>query len=293
MRATYTQIRAFNAVAREGGFLRAAERLHLTQPAITLQVRGLEDNFGAVLFHRRGQTVTLTETGRTLYALTQQIKTIEEQVDELLSDQFQLLTGELLISSGSPPALMGLVREFTLQYPNINVSIKIGNWTQVWNSIIDRTADVALLTAPPKDDRIEQLPYLEQRVIAVVTANHPLAKKSSVSLDELVKENLVVRDDNSHTQKLVEDMFHDAGIPLNPVLTLDNREGVHEAAAAGLGIGFVLNNEICKEDRVRTLNINDYNKTCMEAVICLKTQFRRRVVRAFFRVAEEIHQSKI
>jgi len=288
MLATHTQIRAFNAVAREGSFARAAARLHLTQPAVTLQVRALEETYGVVLFDRRGASVSMTDTARTLYTLTQQIQPIEEQVDELLGAQSRLMKGELTMATGSPPILMGLVREFTRRYPEIQVAVKLGNWAQVWGSINDRTADIALLTAPPSDERILSLPYSRQRVVVLAPAGHIFAKRKSVALRDLVCENLIVRDERSHTQKLVQKIFRDAKIPLNPAMTLDTREALHEAVAAGLGVGFVLSEETGVDKRVHSLEIEDSTETCLEAIVCLKGQARRRIVKAFLEVVRDM-----
>ena len=293
MLATHTQIRAFNAVARNGSFAGAAERLHLTQPAITLQVHALEDTYGVLLFDRGGTLVSITPLGRKLYALTEQIQTVEEQVDELLSAQVQLVKGELTISSGSIPVLMNLVREFGNHYPDIRVSVMQGNWDQVWESIIDRTADIALLTAAPRDARILSVPYLTQHVVALVPAGHQLSRRSSIKIRELVKERLIVRNDKSHTQKLVHRIFRDAGITLQPALSLDTREALQEAVAAGLGIGFVLNEEVGVDDRVCVLEIADSKITCLDAVVCLKGQARRRIVKAFLEVAQDLRPSEV
>lgn len=292
MLATHTQIRAFNAVAREGSFARAAERLHLTQPAVTLQVRALEDTYGVVLFDRKGASVSMTNTARTLYTLTQQIQPIEEQVDELLGAELRLMKGELTMATGSPPILMRLVREFTRRYPEIQVAVKLGNWAQVWDSINDRTADIALLTAPPSDERILTLPYSQQRVVVLAPAGHIFAKRKSVALRELVLENLICRDERSYTQKLVQKIFRDAKVSLKPAMTLDTREALIEAVAAGLGVGFVLSEETGFDTRVHSLEFEDGTETCLEAIVCLKGQARRRIVKAFLEVVRDMQTGK-
>jgi len=288
MRATSTQIRAFNAVAREGSFAKAAKRLHVSQPAITLQVRRLEDTYGIVLFDRRGSKVTLTPIGMELAELSDQIHTFEEEIDDLLSAQYDLTTGSLTIATGSPQVTMGLVSAFQRSYPQCKVTVIIGNAVDNLESIFNRRADIACATDPRDDDRMVAIPFSSNEVVALVPAAHALAREKYVRLETLATERLIVRVDKSYTQQIVSRLFEERGVPLSPSLFVESREAVHEAVAAGLGVGFIFNREIGEDARVAAVKLGRGGAKSVEKIVCLKAQARRRLVKAFLNVAREL-----
>ncbi len=287
MPATSTQIRAFNAVAHEGSFAKAAKRLHVSQPAVTLQVRRLEDTYGVVLFDRRGAKVTLTPIGVELVELTDQIRTLEEEIDDLLSAQYDLTSGSLTVATGSPQVTMGLVSAFQRRYPQCKVTVIIGNAGEIIEAIFNRRADIACATDPREDDRIVAIPFSSNEVVALLPSDHALAREKYVRLDSLASERLIVRVDKSYTQQIVSQLFEKQGVPLNPGLYVESREAVHEAVAAGLGVGFIFDQEVGEDARVSPVKLGRGGAKSMEKIICLKAQARRRLVKAFLNVARE------
>lgn len=283
----HTQLRAFDAVAREGSFSRAADRLGLTQPAITVQVRALEEAYGVSLFDRLASGVVLTGLGRSLFALTRQQNDIEEQMEELLSASFKLERGQLRLAAGGPHVAMGLIAAFVRRYPEIEVEVSLGNYEQVWRRLLEREADVAVMTGPPDDQRIVTKAVAEQRIVALVPAGHGLAGRRRVRLKALEAEPVIFREGDSITQRMVDRALRKSGVALRPILRLGSREAVHEAVATGLGIGFVLDHETGEDRRVATVQLSGLDAVDREAVVCLKSQAARRVVRAFFEIAEE------
>lgn len=288
MRATSTQIRAFNAVAHEGSFAKAAKRLHLSQPAITLQVRKLEDTYGVVLFDRRGSHVTLTEVGHELSEITDQIGTLEEEVDELLSAQYDLIKGALTIATGSPQMTMKLVGACQSRYPQCKITVIIGNARENIDAIYSRRADIASITNPSEDSRLFSVPFSTNEVIALVPTGHALAKEKYVSLESLTAERLVVRVDKSLTQQLVTQQLEKQKLVISPSIYVEGREAVHAAVAAGLGIGFIFDNEVGDDTRVSAVKIGRNPIQSIEKIICLKSQARRRLVKAFLNLAKEL-----
>lgn len=291
MRATSTQIRAFNAVAHEGGFAKAAKRLHLSQPAVTLQVRKLEDAYGVVLFDRRGSHVTLTPIGHELSEITDQIGSLEEEVDELLSAQYDLVKGTLTIATGSPQVTMKLVGACQSRYPQCKLTVIIGNARENIDAIYSRRADIACITNPSEDNRLVSVPFHTNEVVALIPVDHPFAKEKYVSLEALASEHLIVRVDKSLTQQLVAQRLERLSIPIAPSMFVEGREAVHAAVAAGLGIGFIFDNEVGEDMRVCTVKIGRDAIQSVEKIICLKSQARRRLIRAFLNLAKEFRSS--
>ncbi len=286
----HTQLRAFDAVAREGSFSKAAERLGLTQPAVTVQVRALEEAYGVSLFDRAGGGVSLTRLGHALFALTQQSHGIEEQVEELLAASFKLERGELRLAAGGPHVAMGLIAAFIRRYPAIELEVSLGNYEQVWRRLLDRQADIAVMTNPPDDERIVSVPVAEQRVVALVPGNHRFAGQRALRLQALRDEAVIFREPESITQRLVDQALAEVGVALDPILLLGSREAIHEAVATGLGIGFVLERETGEDRRVATVGLSDLVAVGHEAIVCLKSQADRRIVRAFFEMAGDTPQ---
>lgn len=285
---TYAQLRAFNAVARERSFSEAAKRLYVTQPAVTTQVRALEDAYGVSLFDRGGPEVAPTPLGRRLFDVTQRLAGIEEAVEDVLSASRDLASGELSIAAGSPHTALGLVAEFKRRHPAIEVDVALGNYQLTWERLLDRRVDVAVITFAPGDARTMTLPVARHRLLVLLPKRHRLARQPEVALADLAAMDVIFREDTSHTQRVVRDALGAAKVTLHPVLTLGSREAVQEAVANKMGIGFVLEGETGADARVCTRPLADAKGTSWEHVACLKGQERRRVVGAFLDVARDL-----
>lgn len=141
----YTQIRAFDAVAREGSFSRAAQALCLTQPAVTIQVRALEQAYGVKLLNRAAGTVTLTALGERVFRMTRQLASLEEQIHDLLLASDDLQGSSLRLAIDGPHIVMRLLGRFQGRYPGVELAVAMGNTQFVRRELLDRRADVAIL----------------------------------------------------------------------------------------------------------------------------------------------------
>jgi len=290
---TYSQLRAFNAVAREGSISRAARRLGVSQPAITAHIRALEKGFGVLLFERTGSGVRMTPLARTLLEQTENIGAVEEIAAEILSASRALHTGELRIAAGAPNPAMSLIAEYRRRYPGVRVTATFGNWAQVCEALFERRCDAAILTGAPKDERLSVAPLVDQTIVALVPKGHRLASAGgAVSLRELARERVIFRTTQSLTQKSVEACLREHDVSIDPVLVLEAREAVLEAVAQGLGIGFMFDLAVTRVDGVLHLSIRELTDTFSEDVFCLRTNRRRRVVAALFELAEEMRAAR-
>lgn len=287
-RPTYHQLRAFNAVVKAGSFSRAARALGVSQPAITAQVRSLEDAFGVTLFER-GATARPTRLAARLFEATDQLNDLEQVAFDILSASFTLTTGELSIVAGAPHLTMAVVAEYRRRYPGVQLVTSFGNWDQVTTTIYERRADVAILTSGPRDERLVLRRYAKQRLVALVHKSHRLASRKSVSLKDLVGESLIFRTQQSLTQNSLQAAFAAARYELpTPALVLETREAVLECVNAGLGVGFVFSRASGRSDDLKQIPIRDLSQDFWEDVFCLKSQYRRQTVRALFEVVDEI-----
>ncbi len=281
------QLRAFNAVARLGGFSRAAQWLNLTQPAVTIQVRSLEDMYGLKLFTRRGGAVTLTEAGKGLFERTEELFQAETEVKDFLDKSESLKMGDISISADGPHLAMGLISAFRERYPKVQMSVVLANAPMVWRDLMDGSADVVIVANPPKEKRARFIELGTRGLRVLLPRDHDLARKPVVTLAELAACPTIFREPQSNTQKSLVRALKKQQITLNGVLELSSREGVVEAVAARLGIGFVFDGEVAADTRVVDLSVVGCEQENRDTVACLNSQRHRNSVKAFLQIASD------
>lgn len=281
-RPSALQLRAFNEVIVQGSFSAAARALGVSQPAITAQVRALEEQFETRLFERMSTGVLPTPVGRRLFAETEALRDTETAAADVLMNARQLRFGELAIVSGAPGPVMPLVSKYQDQFPGVRVTVEFGNWETVVGKVRDRSADLGLLTSAPQNQTIHQLPFLAQSLVALVPKAHPLSKRTEISLVELTRERVLFRTKGSLTQRSVDHQLRKLGISVAPALVLEAREAIYEACASGVGIGFMFDAASTRTDGVTRVRIKEFQSPFFEDAFCLKTRKHQRVVAAMF-----------
>lgn len=287
MPINHTQIRAFHAVARAGGFTRASAELHVTQPTLSGQVAALEAAYGVRLFERRGRGSEMTDLGHSLFAITNRLFGQEAEAEQLLVAARGLTTGQLRVGADAPYTVIPLLATFNRRYPGIRLSISFGNSERVLQDLIDRRSDVAVLPDLKPDPRLHAIPYRRDRLIVFVERGHPWASRRSVRLAELNSQRLVLRETGSVTRALFEQAMAQAGLKPDDVLEIGSREAVREAVAAGLGIGIVFASELGSDDRLHGLRLRDVEVEATEYAACLTERQSVRAVRAFLELLGE------
>lgn len=282
----YVQLRAFHHVAITGGFSRAAEALFLTQPAISDQVRKLEEDYDIVLFYRRKRQVELTDAGRALLEITRRMFDSEQQAYELLSESRALRSGTLRIVADSAHHLLHLLPRFRAAYPGVRVSIRAGNTQTVTDSIYRYEADLGVLGEYPQSRDFNVLLLSSAPIVAFVEASHPCAQLGHVTLQDLAQMPLVMREQGSRTRRKLEEAARQAGVTLIPAIEAEGREAVREIVASGGGVGFVSEAEFGHDPRLQRIKIIGANISGMdETLICLRERGNSKLVQAFFNLA--------
>jgi len=271
----FAQLRAFHAVASEGGFTRGAERLGISQPAVTVQVRALEQAFGIELFSRRGQRVELTEFGREVW----------QHARRILAAAGSLRTGRLTIGADGPFSVMDPVAAFIARYPGVRVAVRIGNAARVVADLEEGRTDLAILNLIGARREIHHEPLYRDRIVAFVAAGHPLAGLAGIGLEELARAPLILREPGSATRALLLDALSGRSLEPTIALELGSREAVREAVLAGLGVGAVFARELVPDPRLVVLPIAGGALGAEVALACLPERRDLRAVRAFFALA--------
>ncbi len=286
----YAQLRAFHNVALYGGFSRAAEALNLTQPAISDQVRRLEQEFSVSLFNRRPRAVELTPIGRRLLTVTRQFFEAEHEAMEVLSAAGSLNAGSLTIHADAPFLAMRLVADFGRHYPGIDVRVQTGNAEQCLDSVLDYRADIAISAATRPDTRLNYRLLHSEPLVAVMTPVHRLAAAETVTLVDMAAEPLIFREPDSVTRQLFQDDLARAGLSCRPAIEVDSREALVEAAAANLGIGVMGASEHSADRRLVLKRISDSKSRMTESVVKLADRPPSAIIDAVFAVAERFSE---
>lgn len=281
----YTQIRAFDAVAREGSFSRAAELLGVTQPALTIQVKALEERYGVKLLLRQGRSVQLTELGARLFKMSRRLAGLEEQIRETLAASHELEQGQLRLAVDGPHIVMGIFARFIARHPNVGLSVALGNSRFVRQELIDRRADIAILPGVDAHPQIHAVPLWHHRGVVIVARGHPWAGRAEIDPAELDGQPMIGREEGSMTQRLVDETLARAGAVPRMVLELGSREALCAAVAAGLGLGIVWELEAQGAPGLAMVPIAGDQVRSTDYVACLKSEWMRKSIKAFFQVA--------
>jgi len=278
----HAQLRAFHAVAEEGGFTRAAAALNVTQPTLSGQVSALEESYGVRLFERRGRGVELTDLGRGLLDITRRLFDLELEADQLLSAARGLKSGRLRVGADAPYHVIALLAAFNRHYPKIQLSLSFGNSERVLQDLFNRRSDVAVLPDIPSDERLHAVAFQRERIGVFVDRDHDWAGRRSIRLRDLADQRLILREPGSTTRAIFEQAMAAAGVTPGAVLEIGSREAVREAVAAGLGIGAVFESEFGNDDRLHLLAVRDAGLLATEYAACLQDRQNTPIVHAFF-----------
>ena len=200
----YVQLRAFHHVAIHGGFSRAADALFLTQPAISDQVRKLEEEYDILLFNRKKKQITVTEQGERLLEITKRMFENEAQARELLSENRAFSSGTLRIIVDSASHVLATIAKFREKFPLIKIEIKTGNSEDVIESLYAYQSDIGVLGAAPRNSEIDVVSLGESRIIAFTANSNPLSSHKSLTLGQLSAMPLVLRETGSKTRQKLE-----------------------------------------------------------------------------------------
>ncbi len=283
----YSQLRSFHAVASAGGFNAAAAAFNISQPTLTAQVGALEEEFGIELFVRRGRRRQLTESGRNLLAITTRLFAEEAEALAFLTESSELRTGRLSISAVGPYHVTEMLAAFNRAYPDIELAVRIGNSRDVIGDLVSYRSDIAVLAYIDEDDRLKTIPYRRHPVMIFVRADHRLAERTSVRLEELHGEPMIVREQGSTTRRAFEAALARLSVQPRTVMEIGSREAIREAVIRGLGVSYVSEAEFVPDANLRLIPIEGAEVYTYAHVVVLRQRESSRMIRAFLRIVEE------
>ncbi len=277
----FKQLRCFHTVGTVGSFTQAGKALRVGQPSITVHIKALEEYFDVELFSRHGHNVELTKLGKKLLDITNRIFTLEAEAIELLAAASGFQIGHLSIGAISPHQITNIVMKFGKTYPDVDLSVSLGNSQEIVDRVLDFRDDVGIVPQFEKDPRFLSVAYSRNRVVLLVPKKHEWGKKQTVKINELSGRRLVLREKGSATRRIFEDALINKNVSIRRVMSIGSREAVHEAVANGLGIGIALENESRPDDRVAVLKVSDVDLFLQPHVICLQERSEAPLIKAF------------
>ncbi|MFQ5803484.1 MAG: selenium metabolism-associated LysR family transcriptional regulator [Candidatus Methylomirabilales bacterium] len=238
----FSQLKAFLAVAQDGSFSRAAEKLYLTQPAVSKQIQALEEALGMRLFDRVGRSILLTQAGNILHDHAHIAFQTLEEARETINQLRGLQRGHLRISAASTIGTYMLPQplgELKAQFPGIEISLAITNKARVVQQVLHHEVELGFVGPPVEPAELEMEEYLLDELVLIMAPTHRLARDESVGVAELAAEVFILREQGSGTREIMEEELGRVRVSLKKAMELGSTEAIKQAVAANLGVSIV------------------------------------------------------
>lgn len=239
----FNQLRVFCQTARYLSCTRAAEKLYITQPAVTAQIKLLEDSCNLKLFKKKGRRIFLTDEGKTLYDYAAKVFEYEKEIEDLIDDLKELKRGMLRLGTSKSYAryfMPFLITSFRDAYPHIKIHLDEGSSLDMIHSLLDLRNEVAVIAKVEDNPEICFIPFSREELVLILAPEHPLAKKRYITLAELAGEPLIMKERGSATRKLVIALFYDNGISPEILMETGNAEFIKQLVQRGDGVSFIV-----------------------------------------------------
>jgi len=286
MHATLQQLRLFEAVARLGSFTRAAEEIHLSQPAVSIQINRLEENIGMPLFEQVGKRIYLTHAGQHAFAACRDILDRLRTLEDDLAALHGAMRGPLQVSVVSTakyfmPHLLGA---FIHEHPEVVPRLTVTNRAEVIARLHHNEDDLVIMGRVPEQLALEIHPFLENPLVVAAPPEHPLAGEKNISLARIQQERFLVREPGSGTRMAVDRLFAEHGLVIEPYMELGSSEAIKQGIMAGLGIAVLSRHDLRLElpgSHIRILEVDGFPLQRRWYAAYLKGKKLSRVARAF------------
>ena len=251
MRITLRQLQVFRSVCKLLSYSRAAEAMSLTQPAVSLQIRQLEELIDQPLFEYVGKKLYLTAAAERLSEATTDIFQRLDELDMQLSDLRGSLKGQLRMAAESSAKYLTphLLSAFQQRFPDVSPLLRVVNRAQIIRRLADNRDDLVIMSLVPEDMALEFMPFLNNPIVAVAPAEHPLCqiKAEELTLNDLQEYPLLIRESGSGTRKACEEFFQQKRVHFTRTMELNSHEAQCEGVMAGLGIAFLPRHAVYRE----------------------------------------------
>lgn len=253
------RLQVFHTVARLLSFTKAAETLHMTQPAVTFQVRQLEEHFNTRLFDRTHNRISLTDAGKRVFEYSDRIFELYSEMESAVREMTGDVSGVLMIGASTTiaeymlPALLG---DFKKKYPDVNVQLKVSNSDGIVHMVENNVIDLGVVESPVMNRNLVVEVCRVDKLVAVVAPGHPLSGRDSVTIQELLDYPYICREEGSGTREVIAEYMTGQGIAngqVNLTMELGSPESIKGAVEAGMGVSIISSATVQKELKLGTL----------------------------------------
>jgi LysR family transcriptional regulator, low CO2-responsive transcriptional regulator len=259
MHTTLRQMKVFKVVAEHLNFTRAAKALHLSQPAVSMQVKQLEESVGLPLFEHSGKKIQLTEAGREICQYARTIFQTFEEMEEVIAALKGLDTGHLNVAVASTVNYFAprLLAAFSRRYPAVDLRLDVTNRQRLMALLRENEIDLVLMGLPPEEIDLEFKPFMENPLVVIAPPGHPLQGVANISPQRLSEELFIMRESGSGTRLAMERYFDEQSITLRTGMQMTRNEAIKQAVRAGMGLSVVSTHTIELEVETGRLAILD------------------------------------
>ena len=290
----FHHLEIFHAVARFGSFSKASEKLLISQPSVSLQIRDLERYYGAPLFHRQGRSIRLTDVGEVVFRYTQQLFQTIEEMRRSVDNLKEAVTGRLVLGASSTPGeylAPQLLGRFSKFYPGVEVSLHIGNTASITGQVTSHEIDLGLVGDKVDDDSVACTEFYTDELVVFAPPDHPLAGRKDIPVERLAGQPFVMREPGSATRRIAERRLEEMGVVLKVAMEVGSNEAVKRAVAAGLGMGILskLALEVdCAAGVLKPLEVRSLNCRRHFYVLHHRDRYLSRPQHAFLELIQEL-----
>lgn len=241
LKLTLRQLEILEAVARCGSFSRASAELHLTQPAVSMQIKQLEATLGLPLFEHMGKRIELTQAGQKTLRAGAAIGRELANLEQTLADLQGLKGGTLTVSAASTASVFAarLLALFRALHPDVHLSLNVVNRETLLRHLAGNTVDLVLMGKPPDGLDLTARPFMDNPLVVIAATTHPLAGIHGIPLARLLEEPLIGREQGSGTRSALENFLAENALSFIPAMEMNKNEAIKQAVEAGLGLGVV------------------------------------------------------
>lgn len=241
LRPTLRQLQVFESVADELSFTRASEKLHLSQPAVSIQVKQLEEGVGLPLFEHTRKKISLTEAGSIIHRLSKTIRNeledAAEQIDELMGLQRGRL--DVTVTTTASYFTSRILADFARTYPDIAISLDVTNRENLLKQLDSNQCDLAIMGEPPEGLDLESTAIMENPLVLIASPDHPLANRRRIPVEALGDQGFVFREPGSGTRAAILRVLEEKGMSIPITMEMTSNEAIKQTVQAGLGLGIV------------------------------------------------------
>jgi DNA-binding transcriptional LysR family regulator len=291
----FDQLETFLEVARRSSFSRAAEKRFRTQPAISSQIRALEEEVGAKLLDRSGGRVSITAAGKLFQKYAEETLEARKVVLNAISETERVPRGEIVVGANEGTCLHILPEvfaEFKKQYPDVAVNITRADYAKILESVVDNSVDFGFMSMPVSDPRLTVVLIHRDELVVIAPPQHPLAKMKSVQIAEVAQFPLLMPK-AGHTRDALEELFHQYKLKPQYAMELDSSELLKRFVAADVGVGFIARSNVMEDVKAGALAavaLADASLRRDLALVFRKDKALSRAALAFIEVAVKIKQ---